>query len=143
MSSFSMLFIISAGDRHICTAKNCCLVGNLCLDCWKCGNCAKNEGVWDVLKDFCQYWSQFVVNNRKKVLGREEISLDDVYEHNFPILTWMSKFRRKSCTLWTCARILKVRCFIPLFFVQKFNFRENFRWTDFDFKAQFDRIFLS
>ena len=74
---------------------------------WRCLRC---------LKISVRIEANFVVNNRKKVLGRgEEISLDDVYEHNFPILTLMLKFRTKSCTLWTCAWIRKVRCSKPTF----------------------------
>ena len=83
---------------------------------WRCLRCLKisvsiEANLWWIIE--------------KKVLGREEISLGDVYEHNFPILTWMSKFRRKSCTLWTCARIRKVYCCNPTF-LSKNSIRREF-----------------
>ena len=59
---------------------------------------------WRCLKIFwmihlCHHWSQFAVIEGATVLGREEISLGDVYEHNFTIFKGNSELVLES-TMW-------------------------------------------
>ena len=59
---------------------------------------------WRCLKIFwmihlCHHWSQFEVIEGATVLGREEISLGDVYEHNFTIFKGNSELVLES-TMW-------------------------------------------